>query len=1139
MRRWSLGRALAVCAIAAAGCGGGSKSSTPPGGAAKGVYGQYYYLAVAPAAGGTITSGDSTIACQSSGTGCGDSVYHQTKYGWGTQVTLTATALTGYTFQSWGGDCSGTSNVCTLSGTSSATDYSVSAIFSPAASLPATTAGRVYGYVKDGSVGVGGVKLTLGSLSATTNANGAYVFEIAPGSYSLATVASLQYAAAAPVAVNVPVPDGVADPAGSCYLPGAKQGYWVPTAGQVGAGCLVRQADIALTRAGTYVAPATPPTIATTPAMPAVVGFGATVTVGCGVGGTVTQVGTSPTALSLTGPDASGNYSFTTAALGDPAVAAVLATVKDVRPGFVSINQSQAGALTYALTCTLNGASATVKVPMVAAVNANIATAIRGEPFKMASYKGAANGLPGVTGPLWAAGAETTNGGAGNPDGSTWRAHDAVQVPPGVILILDGPANANWKFCKGSKDSFSSCSDPTSTTDKTGAPQTPVAGVPAITGSGAGNAWFPATWKTGTTLYLTSDTLSATNNGFTGEPNIPVKPQIWGSWDQRGKVDATGASIESCAGCHIAPGEKIAWDPTVCPNVPNDGVTPCYELGPTEPTTGWLESKHGRAIIDGASNTHFSLQACGGCHTTGFDNNLPATNVGFSAVLGSYANDFLFEGSDATLFLADLAAKDAAAAALVNVQCTSCHGPTPNNPNHTASMSSKICGTCHNGHDPQYEQWATSKHANLADAISEGPAHGRDQTHCGRCHFGQGYFLYATAIVSGNPDRLGNAAPVGAPTTALVTPLLCSDYAPTAPKAPATWSADACPTTQNTGLVTAQNIDAITCQTCHDPHSLEVRIKDADTANGMLLAGGFKIYNAGSGALCASCHNSRNGIVGATAPNWNSTPVTTSVGGTPTQHNDATPLTSNTTNNFGMTGPHRAAQADVYFAGNGYLLCNGGTASGTCPMPTMANPHQNPSYFADTCAECHVKRLSTATKGTPSNHTFTVDEGTCAGCHGTGTTFIASRKIVVNRMLGEYGTSLTNVLKGAGITLVNGQLNGAVDTSTPPKAVLADYTVASTITKVAVSGDRPLTLDITFSNGDVVASCSIDKIMSGATPVLYSTPGSDKVYGKVAKSMYDFALINNDGSYGVHNIPFVDAMLNAMVNNLDSPGLPK
>ncbi|HEX9288475.1 MAG TPA: hypothetical protein VF904_03040, partial [Anaeromyxobacteraceae bacterium] len=100
-----------------------------------------------------------------------------------------------------------------------------------------------------------------------------------------------------------------------------------------------------------------------------------------------------------------------------------------------------------------------------------------------------------------------------------------------------------------------------------------------------------------------------------------------------------------------------------------------------------------------------------------------------------------------------------------------------------------------------------------------------------------------------------------------------------------------------------------------------------------------------------------------------------------------------------------------------------------------------------------------------------------------------------------------------------------------------------TITDVAVvEASRALGFDLTFSNGDKVTGCSIDKVYSDAAkaqPTLYSVSGTVKTYGKLAKSMYDYFLIKNDNSAGVHNIPFVDAMLDAMVNNLDSAGLPK
>jgi hypothetical protein len=144
------------------------------------------------------------------------------------------------------------------------------------------------------------------------------------------------------------------------------------------------------------------------------------------------------------------------------------------------------------------------------------------------------------------------------------------------------------------------------------------------------------------------------------------------------------------------------------------------------------------------------------------------------------------------------------------------------------------------------------------------------------------------------------------------------------------------------------------------------------------------------------------------------------------------------------------------------------------------------------------------------------------------------RQQLVATKLAQYQVKLAGVLANAGITVVKGVVNGV--------SPAASYTVGTgvTITAAAVSGDRPLTLDITFSNGDVVTGCNIDNIMSGATPTLYSGT-TTKTYGKVAKSMYNYALMKNDNSAGVHHLSFVDGMLNAMVNNLDSAGttLPK
>ena len=56
--------------------------------------------------------------------------------------------------------------------------------------------------------------------------------------------------------------------------------------------------------------------------------------------------------------------------------------------------------------------------------------------------------------------------------------------------------------------------------------------------------------------------------------------------------------------------------------------------------------------------------------------------------------------------------------------------------------------------------------------------------------------------------------------------------------------------------------EAVTCQTCHDPHNAsnphQLRTSTTVAFNGNT---GFVVTNAGLGGFCMNCHNSRNGSV--------------------------------------------------------------------------------------------------------------------------------------------------------------------------------------------------------------------------------------------------------------------------------------
>ncbi|BDG09227.1 multiheme c-type cytochrome [Anaeromyxobacter paludicola] len=140
MRRISLALAL-IGAVAVSGCGrSGSSASSGQKGANTDTFNINIYQAPV---GGWITSADSRINCGASDLGTpvadADGVLHstptyitghavcpkQTTYPYGTSVTFTATADTGFTFITWAGDCAGSAATCTLTGKADAAPIAI------------------------------------------------------------------------------------------------------------------------------------------------------------------------------------------------------------------------------------------------------------------------------------------------------------------------------------------------------------------------------------------------------------------------------------------------------------------------------------------------------------------------------------------------------------------------------------------------------------------------------------------------------------------------------------------------------------------------------------------------------------------------------------------------------------------------------------------------------------------------------------------------------------------------------------------------------------------------------------------------------------------------------------------------------
>ena len=141
LQKFYLASSVVVCVLLA-GCGSGSKSSQGGGGGGGGA--SQYQLTVTPpsvANSGTVTSTPAGINCTGSTSISDNSGQCAATFAKGAQVTLVATAATGYAFTSWsGGGCSGTGNcVVTLNSAmtvtptfTAATTYPLTVVLQPA-----------------------------------------------------------------------------------------------------------------------------------------------------------------------------------------------------------------------------------------------------------------------------------------------------------------------------------------------------------------------------------------------------------------------------------------------------------------------------------------------------------------------------------------------------------------------------------------------------------------------------------------------------------------------------------------------------------------------------------------------------------------------------------------------------------------------------------------------------------------------------------------------------------------------------------------------------------------------------------------------------------------------------------------------
>lgn len=333
------------------------------------------------------------------------------------------------------------------------------------------------------------------------------------------------------------------------------------------------------------------------------------------------------------------------------------------------------------------------------------------------------------------------------------------------------------------------------------------------------------------------------------------------------------------------------------------------------------------------------------------------------------------------------------------------------------------------------QEWAQSGHANRDLAKEEATVEGRGTSaaHCARCHSEQGFIAWLPQLNKGNigfitqPD--GSAATV---------PFLAS-----------------------LGL-TKFSVRPQTCNTCHNPdYSLRVR---GDTA---LLPAGFAAKAVGAGALCMTCHNTRNGAIRWDAPDagrW--------------------------------TAPHVAAQADVIMGKNVFLVNFG---------ENFVSPHA--AFTGNACVTCHVSL-------NPAGHTFKVQKTVCTNCHGSNmkAEFVQSP---IEGLIEELGRTI-------GSRIVGSKSRIATIDAWDPKT---DQTAANTRIDTAALSGAELTeihgqigVKFTATGGrELYSQMGNIKDASGA-PVFATS-------NIVVRAGWNYFLFHSDGSKGVHNPRFARLVL--------------
>ncbi|MDY7107338.1 MAG: carboxypeptidase regulatory-like domain-containing protein [Planctomycetota bacterium] len=294
-----------------------------------------------------------------------------------------------------------------------------------------------------------------------------------------------------------------------------------------------------------------------------------------------------------------------------------------------------------------------------------------------------------------------------------------------------------------------------------------------------------------------------------------------------------------------------------------------------------------------------------------------------------------------------------------------------------------------------------------------------------------------------------------------------------------------------------------TCTTCHDPHNIGTS-SGHETDAIMRLTGhtpplmaGYTAYGVGKGAICMTCHNSRRGL-----------------------RNDGT-FDEFYGTSEAARAPHGPTQTDIIMGENAYLVDVGYRG--------------NHSFLTDTCVKCHLERtpppeeLSYNLGGT--NHTFAASTEICADCHGEGYDAESIQEGVHETLDILQGVIETALLEYIGEQTGMGRiidLDGEVQITDAADVVDIEFgdfrgrhAMTVTFADESVSGPYRMS-DITILDAN---QNELGAFYDFADPNLI-------------KAGWNWLLVHNDGSLGVHNPTYSYLVMSNAIAALDPGAAP-